>query len=580
MIPGRILADRRAAWIAGVGLVALTLVGQFARLAEPDIGYMLYAAGRLLDGAKLYRDVVDINPPPIFAFNLPIVWIARVTHVSDIQLYRLVTVLVVAAVLLFVRRLLTHYLLPERPVERHYVLLLLTFVLLPLAREDLGQREHLVLALLLPYLAIVIARLERRSPPTGDAAIAGALAGLVVALKPPFALPLIASEAWCRWRSPDSRMRPTPEVSALAVVVCLYLVVVLTMTPDYLRLVGTLGQAYTTYLRVAPLNLILFAPGAPLTAFALLAAIALRGERRHDEARSVVSVAMVGCFLAGVAQQKGLRYHFYPSFALATLLLGLVATACSEGVTKSGRIYRRVASWAAMAVVIVTLGSAGLDLFGGSGSDRRLRAEFGTLLATVRMHARGEAIGVLSYHMGSAFPLINYAGVPFASRFPCLWILPASYWEALSGEAPIRYHEPAEMGAPERMLTRAVAEDLVRARPRLLLILRPFPDRRPYGFRRLNYVAYFGRDPMIAALLARYQRITGVGQYDIFERVDSDTTRVEAAPSPVVLPVREAASSERPPVIDGGLLAGLAIFVAIALASGVKTFLAWRGRYN
>jgi len=33
-------------------------------------------------------------------------------------------------------------------------------------------------------------------------------------------------------------------------------------------------------------------------------------------------------------------------------------------------------------------------------------------------------------------------------------------------------------------------------------------------------------------------------------------------------------------VIDGGLLAGLAIFVAIALASGVKTFLAWRGRYN
>jgi hypothetical protein len=569
---GRICASRRAAWAAALLVVILTLLAQAARLAEPDIAYFLYSASRLLDGAKLYRDVVDMNPPPIFALNLPIAWMARATHLPDIVVYRLATVLAVGGLLLFVRRLLGQYLLASRPTERRYVLLLLCLVLFPLSGEDFGQREHFVLALLLPYLAIAIARLHRRGVTSGDAAAAGVLAGLALALKPPFAIAWVAVEAWYRLVGRVEPRRLTPEVWGVLGVTAMYILAVLTLTPDYVRLVLLFGSTFTSYLRSSPLLLLLLAPGAVLTAFAALAVIATRGVGDDSRARAVLAVAMLGSFLAAIAQQKDLRYHFYPSFALATMVLGLVASQPASHPGVSTRSYTAIARSLVAAVAVVVLAGAVVDAFGGRGADRRRRAEFGELLEAVQTRARGEPIGVLSYHMGSAFPLVNYAHIDLASRFACLWILPATYWDALSGADPIRYHTPAEMQPPERLFTESVGEDLRRARPRLLLILRPFPDERPYGFRRLNYVAYFSRDPRLAEFFAGYQFFAARGQYDLYERVDPGMAHVGPPPSAVVPPLEEAGARRPglPASVDPELAAGAVIFIALAIRSMMR----------
>lgn len=569
---GRICASRRAAWAAASFVVILSFLAQTARLAEPDIAYFLYSAGRLLDGAKLYRDVVDLNPPPIFALNLPVAWLARATHLPDILVYRLATVLAVGGLLLFVRRQLGRYLLPSRPAERRYALLLLCLVLFPLPGEDFGQREHLVLALLLPYLAIVIARLDNQHVATVDAGAAGALAGLALALKPPFAIAWLAVEAWYRLVGRVEPRRFTPELWGVVGVTATYIVAVITLTPDYIRLALVLGGTFTSYLRSSPLYLLLLAPGAVLTAFAALAVIATRGAGHDSRARALLAVAMLGSFLAAVAQQKDLRYHFYPAFALATLVLGLVAAQPASHAGVSARSYTRIAKCVVAAIALVVLAGAVLDVLGGGGADRRRRAEFRELLEAVQTRARGEPIGVLSYHMGSAFPLVNYARVGLASRFACLWILPATYSDALLDAGPIRYHPPAEMQPAERLLNQAVVEDLLGARPRLLLILRPFPDERPYGFRRLNYVAYFGRDPRLSEFFSGYQFVAAQGQYDLYERVDPEMTRAGRPPSVTVppLPAAPARSEQRPPLVDPELAAGAVVFLAIAIGSTLR----------
>jgi hypothetical protein len=350
----------------------------------------------------------------------------------------------------------------------------------------------------------------------------------------------------------------------------LYALALTVVTPEYPRLVAALGSAYATYLRIPYSILLLFAPGAALTAFAVIGAVAVRNAGRDGDARSILAVGVIGCFLAGVAQHKGLRYHFYPSLALATVLLAIVA-AQGQGIAAfSGRLYSRVSSWLLGALALVVLGANLLDLAGGSPTDRRRRADLVQLVETVRAHARGGAVGMLSYHMGSAFPLVNYAGVKLASRFPCLWLLPASYWDALSDPEPIRYRTPAEMPPPERILNQAVREDLVRARPRLLLVLRPFPDQRPYGFRRLNYIEYFDREPELARLFAQYQLITTNGQYDVYQLLDPGVARTAAAPSAIVPPLdtlAPARRADRPPLIDSELLAGIGAFGVIGAAS-------------
>ena len=573
MTAGQVGGSRRAAWAAAVLVVALTLAAQAARLIEPDIAYNLYAPGRLLDGAKLYRDVVDMNPPLIFAFNLPIVWLARLTGVSDILLYRLATTLVLGAVLLVVRRLLSRYLLRDRPAARRYLLLGLCFALFPLAGEDFGEREHLVLALLLPYIVLAAGRLRPERISRGDAIGAGLLAGLALALKPQFVLPIMAVEGTRRLRRDcPNRLQVTPELAALVGVGVAYVLAVLTLTPEYQEVVAALGAAYTSYLRLPWLNLFLFAPWAALTSFALLAAASIRTVEPDRDGRTMLAAATIGCFLAGVAQQKGFRYHFYPSFALATVLLALVAAEVTVAVGPVARLYARLSRWLAAAIVVVVLGVSTLDAVGGSSADRRRRAEFLDLVRTVRVHSRGEPIGMLSYHMGSAFPLVNYAQVRLASRFPFLWLLPVSYWSDLGLDQPIRYHTLAEMRPPERLLNTAVTEDLLSARPRLLLILRPFPDERRYGFRRLNYVGYFGREPKLAALFAEYQLIATQGQYDIYERVDPNMTRAGAPPSAVVPPLQELHGQrpDAPPLVDPELAAGSVIFIALAIGSVVR----------
>jgi hypothetical protein len=137
----------------------------------------------------------------------------------------------------------------------------------------------------------------------------------------------------------------------------------------------------------------------------------------------------------------------------------------------------------------------------------------------------------MSYHIGSTYPLVNYSGVPSASRFPQLWMVAAAYLDALKSDAPLVYHAPSAMSPAERYLNQAALTDLTTHRPKLLLVLRPARDLPVNGYRRINYLAYFGRDARFAPVLGRYQWLADVGDYAVYERVPDGQPRLGNAPS-------------------------------------------------
>ena len=47
------------------------------------------------------------------------------------------------------------------------------------------------------------------------------------------------------------------------------------------------------------------------------------------------------------------------------------------------------------------------------------------ILRVVESRGRGGSIFLFSSSVAPAFPAVNYAGVEWASRFSCLWLLPA-----------------------------------------------------------------------------------------------------------------------------------------------------------
>src|SRR5690242_6137582 len=107
---------------AAFACIAIAVAAELGNTAPPDMAFLLYAAGRLLDGATLYRDVVEINPPLVIWLNVPIESLARATHLSEFVLYRLATEVVVGALFRFSYHLVRWYVLPDRPADGRYLL--------------------------------------------------------------------------------------------------------------------------------------------------------------------------------------------------------------------------------------------------------------------------------------------------------------------------------------------------------------------------------------------------------------------------------------------------------------------------
>jgi len=564
------LLDRRPLFTAAVfACIALSLAAQLGRTAPPDMAFLLYAAGRLLDGATLYRDVVEINPPLVIWLNVPIEALARLTHVSEFILYRLFTATVVGVLFGLCYRLVRWYVQPDQPADGRYLLLLLCFALFPLAAGDFGQREHLVLALLAPNILLVAARrrgaaLRGTGPRYTELALVGVLSGIALALKPQFALAWLALMVFQPARG---RWRLGAEVVWTLAFLGAYAVVLLLAVPEYLAMVSVVGASYLRYLREPWYSVLFLAPGAPLVFVALLAAFVLRRYSRDPALWALLAAEVAACYLSGAVQQKGLRYHFYPSVALAFVLLGVVAADAPAAAHRlSERLYGRVARVLTVTVALVVVGARLIDVMGGTPADRRTRAELDDLVGFVRAHSGGRPVGVLSYHIGGAFPLVNYAGVTLASRFPHLWLFPTSYWDSLQAGGALVYRSPPEMEPPERYLWDAVRQDLVTAQPGLILVLRPARDVARNGLRRLNYIQYFDRDPELAALFRRYELVAEKGEYDIYARLPDGAKRIGPAPSlaPGTQDVREPQLHEvRLQILDPGFLAGMLVFAAV-----------------
>lgn len=518
-------------WALAGSMVALTLAAAASRVTPSDIGIYLYAAARVLDGETLYRDFVEINPPLIVWLNVPAVLLARWTGISDAAAFRLAAAALLAGCIWLCERSLRRA-VSDRATARCF-LLLLWLVLFPLVWIDYGQREHLLLGLMLPYLVLAAARVVNRYPSTPERLLIGVLSGIGIALKPHFVLLWIAIEAYVWRRSAERRVGP--EALATVSVVVLYATTVLAAT-SYLSIVAVLGPAYATFMNASPYHALVLNPAAPLVLFSLAAWVALRRSPVVAVPWGLLATAIAAAYAAGVLQHKGFRYHYYPAFALAMLLVGWLSVAARPQPQGSARLYGRITPLLAATIVLVVCGYAALEALGRDAQHRRELRGLDKLVATVRSRAHGRPVGVLSYSVNGAFPLLNQLGGVSALRLPSLWPLAAAYWDSLQTGGALRYRVPREMPPAERYMWDAVREDLARTPPGVLLVLSAGQDVPANGLRRLNYLAYFARDPELRQLFGGYQLVDVSGEYLVYEHLDVGATRVGPPPSVEPLP--------------------------------------------
>ena len=544
--------------------MTLGCAAEFATFARPDMAFLLYAAGRVLDGARLYVDVVEINPPLIVALNLPAVLLARALGVSDIAVLRLMSSAALLVSLAFSAWGLRLALGADRAGLR-LLILLLAFALFLAPGNDFGQREHLLVALALPYVFLAVARADGRPAAAGPAFVAGLLAGIGLALKPHFLLVWVAVEGYAAWRLRASR--PSHDAMGAVAFLILYVTGVALFTPEYFRMILLLGPAYGAFGYDSFLHVLVTAPATTECYLAALTCAALYRRARHPALWVIVLIGLVASFVAGAAQQKGWTYHFYPPKVFALLLLGLAVLDVRRPFLRSvQRIYAAVA-FGVLGTSVVWALAAGIGRVAHQDAIReRRRAQLDQLVAAVQRHVpRAGSLYIFSHSIESSFPLVNYSGVRLASRFPHLWIVPAAYQEQLYRKAALRFHGRDAMGPAERYLNDAVYEDLARYRPEVLMVLRHARDLQENALRRLDYLGYFGRDARIADLLKQYRFAEEVGEYRLYARVGADSPGAPPASAPGRHDVlRSGSAGGRTLLSNSGFLLHVLIFVVIA----------------
>lgn len=556
-------------------IVTLGSAAEFVSFARPDMAFLLYAAGRVLDGARLYVEVVEINPPLIIALNLPAVALARALGVSDIAVLRLLLSMTLLGSLAFTAWALRLALAPDRTRLRLLVLLI-AFALFLAPGGDFGEREHLLVALALPYVLLAVSRANGRPAATGPAFAAGLLAGMGLALKPHFLLVWVVIEGYAAWRLRASR--PSHEALGAVAFLAVYVAGVAFFTPEYFRMVVLLGPAYAGFGHDPFLHVVVTAPGTTECYLAALTCLALYRRARHPTLWVIVLLGLAASFVAGAAQQKGWPYHFYPPRVFALLLLGLAVMDVQRPMSRSvQRIYAAVAFGVLGTSLIWALAMGVARVTHRDRVRENERAQLDQLVAAVRRHVPPTgSLFIFSYTIGSSFPLVNYSGVQWASRFPHLWIIEAVYHDRLHDKGALRFHARDAMGPAERYLNDAVYEDLIRHRPDVLMVLEHARDLPENAVRRLDYVGYFARDPRIAAQLREYRFAEEVGQYRRYRLYVRGGASDRSRPPPISKPgthdvLRAEVTGRRAFLSDSEFLLHLLIFLVLAsLAYGAE----------
>jgi len=498
--------------VAAIFLMAAAAV--FTRSLNHDAAWYLYMADAMRGGAALYRDVADTNPPLIVFLSLPPIWLAALLHLSQGVAFNVYVFGVAGASLAVCSRLISRA-WPDVSMEIRGLLLVTTaFCLLPFVRLDFGQREHLAVILLLPYVW-----LSATPGASGASRVAsvliGVAAGLGFAVKPHFALPWALLEILVFARERFAlRAIVRPALLAAVTTVVAYVGFVLLFVPQYVEVFNDVRQFYGGL--DSPLSTLVRLPdiAAWIAAVAMLAAFKLSLDTERPV--RVLFTAATGFIAAGLLQFKGWSYQMYPGRAFLVIYFIAFALALLQSAPALSSILRGGIRSVCLVVV--------LGLFATSG---RYLAEslhppgqdiVAPLVELINKQAPHGPIAQISMRtqMYPGFPAANEAGVKWSLRFPTLFYLPGLYEnELLLPDSELSFRAPAAMSPMERRYFTEFVDNLCAAPPAVMIIEPPIP-RAPAGRRSLDLVAYYGQDPRFKRLFTGYTPIGWLGSFTIY----------------------------------------------------------------
>jgi hypothetical protein len=495
-----------------------------ARLGHDQISYLLEAQ-RLVSGDELYGPhSSETNPPLIVWFSAVPVLLARLVGGSPEVLLRAVVLAMLCGSVAWSVAILRR---GAAAIVNGASLGILAFAIVvaefaPGAFE-FGQREHLLIILLLPYiLAVVTGVVKRLSTP--ECCALGLCAGIAIWFKPHDVLIIVGLELFLALRARTLRQVVTPEFLSTVLTSALILMFVCIFTPLYgKQVLPLLFDTYWAMGTKSALPLAISLHKYMLFVFLMLLVLFFFRRFLHDPATSIaLLISSIAASIAFDIQHSDWRYHRYPHEVLLTiafsyLLIDLLSPSLGRLMADQHLLRRTVfAAVAVMAAVLCFFAIRPRTLFPPPD-----RTELEQFLAhyppSTTVYAFSTGVPALS----AAYNLhLNWG-----SRFAHMWMLPAIIQNEMGPtgpSTPFKRLPPKTLARLAALQRTESTEDLNYWRPSVVLVQHCNAEESCQAMEGKSFdtIAWLSESPDFAAAWSHYQRQPDAPtSYDLYVRV-------------------------------------------------------------
>ena len=446
-------AKPRPVALSGLGvavcLSALFLAVMWGRTINHDTAWYLHATRDWLNGARLYVDIVEVNPPWNFYLTIPVIWVSDLLSLSPVNAQYLVLAGLLAMSLSWIWVLLqSHGRLSH--LRQLWVLAGAALALTVPAASGVAQREHIMVLLIAPY---VFGYLLLDRPDGGIGGVARALvAAIGLCIKPHFMLFPVAL-TFVRVLQARS-FAPIWSLSNVTIVTvgALYVVMVRAVHPEYLDTIVPMALlVYGDY----GLGSSLVMERAEHAIFFFLCYVIGVGYWLHGlpKGTGFILALVIAALLIYISQWTGYRYQAFPIKAFITLFaVWLLAHTPLKSIP---------------AISAVTLlGLLALDA---------VRVGFYPQLPTpvfreaVREAGPNPGVMVFSTSLQPAFPLVVEENARWTSRYPTFWLVPGALRGTRETNCEAEPYLCDEYAAILHETRRAIVADFVSGAPDVLI---------------------------------------------------------------------------------------------------------------
>lgn len=451
-------------WQASLAVLLLAAIIRVIAPLDTDLYWLISVCRRLVNGAVLYRDIVESNPPMAVFIYLPATWVEQVSGLSAAGVFVAST---------FASGALSAWVFSRLARLDKWGLAVVLFIMLIAPLSAFGEREHVATILSLPLLGLAIRRAKGEPVTLTAAILLGLLAGTAAMIKPYFALGPAAAYAWLAIHQRRILWLISPEIVTAAAASVIYTTAVYLWMPDYVHQVVPLLLDVYRPMR-EPWQTVVSAP--VLACVTAVVCLGLTPGLRHLEpAIAVPLAASLGYLASFIDQGRGWAYHAWP--ALSALM---IATAFSiPGAMATGsRTQKKIVL---IAAVVTFSNMAAFLVFSYPGKG---------VVPAISAAIRQPSVINIAFNQSPSLPIAALTHGSWVGTYSSRWIT------VNANHLLKRETDPARRERLNAWLRydRAVTNRDLMKRPDIVLV----------GLGPFNWPAWINADPQTRALMSNY----------------------------------------------------------------------------